>query len=83
MHPWLYTHVTFLAQRCTHNRNPNALQALCLACGSDPEKGTQKKLGSYLMKTCFQTSTVSRCVRGRGALLMLGALLLTSLTRND
>ncbi|GFH21300.1 uncharacterized protein HaLaN_18575 [Haematococcus lacustris] len=34
-------------------------QALCLACGSDPEKGTAKKLGSFLMLTCFQTSTVS------------------------
>lgn len=29
-------------------------KALCLACGSDPEKGTQKKMGAYLMKTCFQ-----------------------------
>lgn len=36
-----------------------ASQALCLACGSDPEKGTQKKLGSFLMKTCFQTTCVS------------------------
>jgi hypothetical protein len=35
------------------------LQALCLACGSDPEKGTAKKLGSYLMVTCFQTTCVS------------------------
>mmetsp|Transcript_18497 Transcript_18497/g.51906 ORF Transcript_18497/g.51906 Transcript_18497/m.51906 type:complete len:564 (-) Transcript_18497:806-2497(-) len=34
-------------------------KALCLACGSDPENGTQKKLGSYLMKTCFQTTCVS------------------------
>ena len=34
-------------------------KALCLACGSDPEKGTQKKMGAYLMKTCFQTTTVS------------------------
>lgn len=34
-------------------------KALCLACGSDPEKGTQKKMGAYVMKTCFQTSTVS------------------------
>lgn len=34
-------------------------KALCLACGSDPEKGTAKKLGSYLMTTCFQTTTVS------------------------
>ncbi|KAL6745742.1 Sodium/sulfate symporter [Haematococcus lacustris] len=34
-------------------------KALCLACGSDPEKGTAKKLGSFLMLTCFQTSTVS------------------------
>lgn len=38
---------------CTHT------QALCLACGSDPEKGTQKKIGSFLMLTCFQTTTVS------------------------
>lgn len=34
-------------------------KALCLACGSDPEKGTAKKIGSYLMLTCFQTTTVS------------------------
>jgi anion transporter len=34
-------------------------KALCLACGSDPEKGTQKKMGAYVMKTCFQTTTVS------------------------
>lgn len=25
-------------------------KALCLACGSDPEKGTQKAMGAYLMK---------------------------------
>lgn len=36
-----------------------ALQALCLACGSDPDKGTAKKMGAYVMKTCFQTTTVS------------------------
>jgi di/tricarboxylate transporter len=35
------------------------LQALCLACGSDPDKGTAKKMGAYVMKTCFQTTTVS------------------------
>lgn len=34
-------------------------KALCLACGSDPDKGTQKKMGAYVMKTCFQTTTVS------------------------
>lgn len=34
-------------------------KALCLACGSDPEKGTAKKMGAYLMYTCFQTTTVS------------------------
>jgi len=34
-------------------------KALCLACGSDPEKGTAKKIGSFLMLTCFQTTTVS------------------------
>ncbi|MEW5300313.1 MAG: hypothetical protein WDW36_003252 [Sanguina aurantia] len=34
-------------------------KALCLACGSDPEKGTQKKIGAYVMQTCFQTSCVS------------------------
>ncbi len=35
------------------------VQALCLACGSDPEKGTANRLGSYLMITCFQTTCVS------------------------
>lgn len=35
------------------------VQALCLACGSDPKNGTEKKLGAYVMKTCFQTTTIS------------------------
>ncbi|CAK0745861.1 dityrosine synthesis enzyme [Coccomyxa viridis] len=35
------------------------VKALCLACGSDPADGTEKKMGAYLMKTCFQTSTIS------------------------
>jgi anion transporter len=34
-------------------------KALCLACGSDPEKGTAGKMGSYLMMTCFLCTTVS------------------------
>jgi anion transporter len=34
-------------------------QALCVACGSDPKNGTEGKLGSYIMKTCFQTTCVS------------------------
>lgn len=34
-------------------------QALCEACGSDPKNGTEKKLGAYVMKTCFQTTTIS------------------------
>lgn len=34
-------------------------KALCLACGSDPEKGTQNKMGAYLMMTCFLCTTVS------------------------
>ena len=34
-------------------------KALCLACGSNPEDGTEKKMGAYLMKTCFQASTIS------------------------
>jgi anion transporter len=34
-------------------------KALCLACGSDPENGTEKKMGAYLMMTCFLCSTVS------------------------
>jgi di/tricarboxylate transporter len=25
-------------------------KALCLACGSDPEKGTESKMGAYVMK---------------------------------
>ena len=35
------------------------LQALCLACGSDPANGTEKKMGAYVMKTCFQTTCIS------------------------
>ena len=34
-------------------------KALCLACGSSPENGTEKKVGAYVMLTCFQTSTIS------------------------
>ena len=34
-------------------------RALCQACGSDPADGTEKKMGSYVMATCFQTSCVS------------------------
>jgi anion transporter len=34
-------------------------QSLCLACGSDPKNGTEKKLGAYIMKTCFQTTCIS------------------------
>ena len=34
-------------------------KSLSLACGSDPAKGTERKLGAYIMKTCFQTSTIS------------------------
>jgi anion transporter len=34
-------------------------KALCLACGSDPENGTEKKMGAYLMMTCFLTTTIS------------------------
>ena len=34
-------------------------QALCLACESDPKNGTEERMGAYLMKTCFQTSTIS------------------------
>eukprot|EP00887_Chlorella_sp_A99_P002525 scaffold6.g2525.t1 len=34
-------------------------KALCLACGSDPANGTEGKMGSYLMMTCFLTTTIS------------------------
>lgn len=34
-------------------------RALCQACGSDPADGTEKKMGAYVMTTCFQTSCVS------------------------
>lgn len=34
-------------------------KALCLACGSDPQKGTEKRMGSYLMMTCFLCTTIS------------------------
>ena len=34
-------------------------KALCVACGSEPEKGTEKKMGAYVMTTVFQTSTVT------------------------
>ena len=34
-------------------------KALCVACGSTPEDGTEKKMGAYVMTTVFQTSTIS------------------------
>ena len=34
-------------------------KALCLACGSDPAAGTEKKMGASLMMTCFLTTTIS------------------------
>ena len=42
-----------------HQKWVGMLQALCLACGSDPANGTEKKMGAYVMKTCFQTSCIS------------------------
>ena len=43
---------------CAHDLD-NSAQSLCLACGSDPKNGTERKLGAYIMKTCFQTTTIS------------------------
>jgi len=34
-------------------------KALAQACGSNPDDGTAKKMGAYLMVTCFQTSTIT------------------------
>lgn len=34
-------------------------KALCLACGSDPEKGTESQMGAYVMKVCFQSTCIS------------------------
>lgn len=34
-------------------------KALCKACGSDPEDGTEKKMGAYVMLTCFQSTCIS------------------------
>lgn len=35
------------------------VQSLSTACGSKPDDGTARKVGSYLMVTCFQTSCIS------------------------
>ncbi|KAK9273451.1 hypothetical protein L1049_018261 [Liquidambar formosana] len=35
------------------------VKSLCVACGSNVGDGTEKKLGSWLMLTCFQTSVIS------------------------
>ena len=35
------------------------VKALCIACGSKTGDGTESKLGSWLMLTCFQTSVIS------------------------
>ena len=45
--------------KCKHTTWMVSLQSLCLACGSDPKNGTERKLGAYIMKTCFQTTTIS------------------------
>uniref|UniRef100_A0A7N0RHS2 Uncharacterized protein n=1 Tax=Kalanchoe fedtschenkoi TaxID=63787 RepID=A0A7N0RHS2_KALFE len=35
------------------------VKSLCVACGSNAGDGTERKLGSWLMLTCFQTSVIS------------------------
>ncbi|KAI3409349.1 uncharacterized protein J3R85_019420 [Psidium guajava] len=35
------------------------VKSLCVACGSNVGDGTENKLGSWLMLTCFQTSAIS------------------------
>ncbi|PQP97672.1 dicarboxylate transporter 1 chloroplastic [Prunus yedoensis var. nudiflora] len=35
------------------------VKSLCVACGSNVGDGTEGKLGSWLMLTCFQTSVIS------------------------
>ncbi|VAI14513.1 unnamed protein product [Triticum turgidum subsp. durum] len=35
------------------------VKSLCEACGSRTDDGTERKLGAWLMLTCFQTSVVS------------------------
>ena len=34
-------------------------KALCVACGSKPDDGSARKMGSYVMATLFQTSCIS------------------------
>ncbi|CAG9462520.1 unnamed protein product [Pedinophyceae sp. YPF-701] len=34
-------------------------KGLCVSCGSDPDDGTEKKLGAYIMKVCFQCTCIS------------------------
>lgn len=35
------------------------VKSLCVACGSNAGDGTENRLGSWLMLTCFQTSVIS------------------------
>ncbi|XP_078172064.1 dicarboxylate transporter 1 [Carex rostrata] len=35
------------------------VKSLCVACGSNVGDGTERKLGAWLMLTCFQTSVIS------------------------
>lgn len=35
------------------------VKALCVACGSNTGDGTERKLGAWLMLTCFQTSVIT------------------------
>ncbi|CAK7331022.1 unnamed protein product [Dovyalis caffra] len=45
---------------CTSRRDFLPLvKSLCVACGSNAGDGTEHKLGSWLMLTCFQTSVIS------------------------
>ena len=34
-------------------------KALCVACGSKPDDGTERKMGAYVMSTMFQTSCIT------------------------
>lgn len=46
-----------LARSLTHSSA--CLPARLPASGSDPSNGSEKRMGSYLMMTCFLTTTIS------------------------
>ncbi|KAK7261534.1 hypothetical protein RIF29_27848 [Crotalaria pallida] len=59
------------------------VKALCVACGSNVGDGTENRLGSWLMLTCFQTSVISSAMflTGMAANPLCATLTLSSINQ--